>query len=175
MARSMSRRCCRLKKTPTPRPVKTIPGHFMPAYNATVEDVNAVFGDEDETHFNVGTPLELETTQVNLDLKRLVERSVGVFGKSGTGKSFLTRVLLAGVINRGQAVNLIFDMHNDYGWDAPDERGPPKGLKQLFPSKVCIITLDAELHDGGIRHLSSRSSWGMTRSTRRTSLTCGRL
>ena len=130
----------------TPRPVKTIPGHFMPAYNATVEDVNAVFGDEDETHFNVGTPLELETTQVNLDLKRLVERSVGVFGKSGTGKSFLTRVLLAGVINRGQAVNLIFDMHNDYGWAAPDERGTPvKGLKQLFPSKVCIITLDAEL------------------------------
>jgi DNA helicase HerA-like ATPase len=128
-----------------PKPVKTIPGHFMPVYNATVEDVNAVFGSEDETHFNVGAPLELEQTQVNLDLKRLVERSVGVFGKSGTGKSFLTRVLLAGVIHRSQAVNLIFDMHNDYGWSAPDERGTPaKGLKQLFPSKVAIITLDAE-------------------------------
>ncbi len=128
-----------------PRPVKTIPGHFMPVFNATVADVNAVFGAEDEQHFNVGTPLELETTQINLDLKRLVERSVGVFGKSGTGKSFLTRMLLAGVIKWGRAVNLIFDMHNDYGWAATDERGTQaKGLKQLFDSQVRIITLDGE-------------------------------
>lgn len=128
-----------------PKPVKTIPSHFMPVYNATVEDVNAVFGAEDERHFNVGAPLELEQTQINLDLKRLVERSVGVFGKSGTGKSFLTRMLIAGVVSKGQAVNLIFDMHNDYGWEVQDERGPKaKGLKQLFPDKLTIITLDAE-------------------------------
>jgi hypothetical protein len=128
-----------------PKPVKTIPGHFTPVYNASVEDVNAVFGEEDATHFNVGVPLELEQTQINLDLKRLVERSVGVFGKSGTGKSFLTRVLLSGVIVRGQGVNLIFDMHNDYGWEVTDERGPKaKGLKQLFSSQVEILTLDAE-------------------------------
>ncbi len=129
----------------TPRPVKTIPGHFTRVFNATEDDVNNVFGYEDETHFNVGVPLELENTQINLDLKRLVERSIGVFGKSGTGKSFLTRVLLSGVINRGQAVNLIFDMHNDYGWEVTDERGPKaKGLKQLFPANVTILTLDAK-------------------------------
>jgi uncharacterized protein len=129
----------------SPRPVKSIPGHFMRVFNATEEDVNDVFGHEDETHFNVGAPLELEETQINLDLKRLTERSVGVFGKSGTGKSFLTRVLLSGIISRGQAVNLIFDMHNDYGWEVSDERGPKaKGLAQLFPGKVAILTLDAE-------------------------------
>jgi DNA helicase HerA-like ATPase len=128
-----------------PKPVKTIPSHFMPVYNATDEDVNDVFGREDETHFNVGVPLELEETQINLDLRRLVERSVGVFGKSGTGKSFLTRVLLAGIISRGQAVNLIFDMHNDYGWEIVSEYGRNvKGLKQLFSDKVVILTLDAE-------------------------------
>jgi len=128
-----------------PLPVKTIPGHFTPVYNASVEDVNAVFGEEDETHFNVGAPLELEETQINLDLKRLVERSVGVFGKSGTGKSFLTRVLLSGVITRRMGVNLIFDMHNDYGWEVTDERGPKaKGLAQLFPTQLEILTLDAE-------------------------------
>ena len=128
---------------PTPKPVKTIPGHFMPVMNATVGDVNAVFGVEDELHFNVGAPLELEETQINLNLKRLVERSVGVFGKSGTGKSFLTRMLLAGVIARNQAVNLIFDMHNDYGWEVVSEgRTPVKGLKQLFTDRVSICTLD---------------------------------
>ena len=130
---------------PTPRPVKTIPGHFMSVMNATVADVNAVFGEEDGSHFNVGQPLELETTQINLDLKRLVERSIGVFGKSGTGKSFLTRLLIAGIIARKQAVNLIFDMHNDYGWEVVDERGPnAKGLKQIFNDRVTICTLDPE-------------------------------
>ena len=128
-----------------PMPVKTIPGHFVEVANASEEDVNAVFGDEDDTHFNVGAPLELEHTNINLDLKRLVERSIGVFGKSGTGKSFLTRVLMAGVITRGIGVSLIFDMHNDYGWEITAERGPKvKGLKQLFGDEVVILTLDAE-------------------------------
>ncbi len=126
-------------------PVKTIPGHFNSVYNATEHDVNAVFGEEDKIHFNVGSPLELEHTNINLNLKRLVERSIGVFGKSGTGKSFLTRVLLAGSIARGVAVSIIFDMHNDYGWEITSENGySVKGLRQLFPNKVTILTMDAE-------------------------------
>lgn len=126
-------------------PVKTIPGHFNAVYNATSEDVNAVFGPEDATHFNVGSPLELEHTNINLNLKRLVERSIGVFGKSGTGKSFLTRVLMAGVIQRGIGVSLIFDMHNDYGWEIHNESGyAVKGLKQLFSDRVSILTMDAD-------------------------------
>ncbi|HLV37621.1 MAG TPA: ATP-binding protein, partial [Spirillospora sp.] len=128
-----------------PKPVKTIPSHFMPVYSASETDVNDVFGTEDATHFYVGAPLELEHTRINLDLRRLAERSVGVFGKSGTGKSFLTRVLLAGMIHKGVGVSLIFDMHNDYGWQITSENGySVKGLKQLFPSKVSILTLDAE-------------------------------
>lgn len=126
-------------------PVKTIPGHFNSVYNATEHDVNAVFGEEDKIHFNVGSPLELEHTNINLNLKRLVERSIGVFGKSGTGKSFLTRVLLAGSIARSVAVSIIFDMHNDYGWEITSENGySVKGLRQLFPNKVSILTMDAE-------------------------------
>jgi DNA helicase HerA-like ATPase len=70
---------------------------------------------------------------------------VGIFGKSGTGKSFLTRLLLAGIIKRRAAVSLIFDMHNDYGWEVHTEtRTPVKGLKQLFPHQVAIFTLDEE-------------------------------
>ncbi len=126
-----------------PRPVKTIPGHFSPVRVATEEDVNMVFGPEDEQHFHVGEPLDMEDVQVNLDLYRMVERSVGIFGKSGTGKSFLTRLLLAGVIKRQAAVSLIFDMHNDYGWEVQTEdRTSVKGLKQLFPQQVAIFTLD---------------------------------
>jgi DNA helicase HerA-like ATPase len=128
-----------------PKPVKTIPGHFTDVHTATVGDVEAVFGANDDHHFPVGAPLELEQTSVNLNLDRLVQRSVGVFGKSGTGKSFFTRLLLGGVIKRNKAVTLIFDMHNDYGYAATDEQhGSTKGLKQLFSNDVAIATLDPD-------------------------------
>jgi DNA helicase HerA-like ATPase len=128
-----------------PKPVKTVPAHFAPVYEATEEDVNQVFGAEDERHFYVGTPLDMENVRVHLDLGRFVERSSGVFGKSGTGKTFLTRTLLAGIIRQGCAVNLIFDMHNEYGWESQAEgKHKVKGLRQLFPGMVSVMTLDPE-------------------------------
>lgn len=129
-----------------PRPVKTIPGHFTTVYQASEEDVNMVFGEEDAEHFYIGEPLDMEDTRVNLNLRRMTERSSGVFGKSGTGKSFLVRILLSGMIKKEAAVSLIFDMHNDYGWTVRDESGREvKGLRQLFGSqKVAICTLDKE-------------------------------
>jgi DNA helicase HerA-like ATPase len=127
-----------------PRPVKTVPVHFSPVYEATEEDVNRVFGAADERHFYVGAPLDMEDVRVHLNLDRLVERSSGVFGKSGTGKTFLTRTLLAGIIKQGVAVNLVFDMHNEYGWESLAEgRQRVKGLRQLF-SSVSVMTLDPE-------------------------------
>ncbi len=127
-----------------PKPVKTIPAHFSQVFEATEEDVNNVFGREDAEHWHIGAPLDMESVKVNLDLKRFVERSSGVFGKSGTGKSFITRTILAGIIKAGTAVNLIFDMHNDYGWEVQDEHGRRfKGLRQLFTDgRVQVITLD---------------------------------
>jgi DNA helicase HerA-like ATPase len=128
-----------------PKPVKTVPAHFSPVYEATEEDVDHVFGAEDERHFYVGTPLDMENVRVHLNLERLVERSSGVFGKSGTGKTFLTRMLLAGIIKQNVAVNLIFDMHNEYGWESQAEgRHRVKGLRQIFTSGVSVMTLDPE-------------------------------
>jgi hypothetical protein len=128
-----------------PRPVKTVPAHFSPVYEATEEDVNRIFGAEDEGHFYVGAPLDMEDVRVHLNLQRFVERSSGVFGKSGTGKTFLTRTLLAGIIKQNAAVNLIFDMHNEYGWESQAEgRHHVKGLRQLFPGRVSVLTLDPE-------------------------------
>jgi DNA helicase HerA-like ATPase len=128
-----------------PRPVKTVPAHFSRVYEATEEDVNRVFGAEDERHFYVGTPLDMEKVRVHLNLERMVERSSGVFGKTGTGKTFLTRTLLAGIIKQRAAVNLVFDMHNEYGWESQAEgRHRVKGLRQLFPGQVSVMTLDPD-------------------------------
>jgi DNA helicase HerA-like ATPase len=129
-----------------PRPIKTIPTHFSPVIEASAQDVARVFGEEDETHFHLGSPLEMDSVQVNLNLHRFVERSSGIFGKSGTGKSFITRTILSGVIKSQLASALIFDMHNDYGWSVRDETGREfKGLRQLFTDgRVSVVTLDEE-------------------------------
>lgn len=130
-------------------PVKTIPSHFSQVYDASERDFRAVFGWEDDPHrrnFAIGQPLDMEVP-VCLDLDRFVERSNGVFGKSGTGKSFLTRLLLSGIIRKQAAVNLIFDMHSEYGWEAQCEGkqvNTVKGLRQLFPHQVQMYTLDPD-------------------------------
>lgn len=131
------------------QPVKTIPSHFSQVYEASERDFRAVFGWEDDPHrrnFSVGQPLDMDVP-ICLNLDAFVERSNGIFGKSGTGKSFLTRLLLSGIIRRQAAVNLIFDMHSEYGWEAVSEGkgfSTVKGLRQLFPGQVEIYTLDPE-------------------------------
>jgi len=67
-----------------------------------------------------------------INLERLVQRPVGIFGATGTGKSYTVRVLLAGLIQYGVGGNLIFDFHADYSI-----------LKDMFPSKVRLVTLGA--------------------------------
>ncbi|NEO32698.1 MAG: ATP-binding protein [Symploca sp. SIO3C6] len=130
-------------------PVKTIPSHFSQVFDASDRDFRAVFGWEDDPgrrNFAIGQPLDMDVP-ICIDLDRFVERSNGVFGKSGTGKSFLTRLLLSGIIRKQAAVNLIFDMHSEYGWEAVSEGkqfSTVKGLRQLFPNQVEVYTLDPD-------------------------------
>ena len=128
-----------------PVAAKSIPGHFSRAYAASEQDVATIFGQEDEQNFWIGHPLDMDT-KVCLNLDELVKRSIGIFGKSGTGKTFLTRLLLVGILQGGRASSLIFDMHSEYGWSGQDtDRSiSVKGLKQLFPSQVSTFTLDEE-------------------------------
>ena len=138
-----------LGKDNRPVPVKTIPPHFAPVVEVSNADVALIFGDEDDPskrYFNVGCPIDM-TTPVCLNLDRLTERSNGIFGKTGTGKTFLTRLVLAGLIKNEKAVNLIFDMHGEYGLQARKEgynESFVKGLKTLFPDKVAIFSLDPQ-------------------------------
>jgi DNA helicase HerA-like ATPase len=127
-----------------PKPVKSVPAHFAPVYAATADEVNLIFGQEDAGCFEIGEPLDMEGIKIYLNLRRFAERSSGIFGKSGTGKTYLTRMLLAGMIQNDVAVNLIFDMHNEYGWEGSGERHKVKGLKQLYGGRVAIFTLDEE-------------------------------
>lgn len=126
------------------QPAKTVPNHFALASTASEQDIQKVFGSEDDHHFWIGSPLDMET-RLCLDLRELVKRSNGVFGKSGTGKTFLTRLLLAGILQSGAATSLVFDMESEYGWRGYSESDREvKGLKQIFSSKVAVFSLDEE-------------------------------
>lgn len=138
-----------LNKQKQTMPVKTIPAHFSTVYEADSKDVAAIFGNEEDAskkYFSIGCPLDMHTP-VCIDLEKLTERSNGIFGKTGTGKTFLTRLVLAGLIKNEKAVTIIFDMHSEYGLQARTEgksHAFVKGLKTLFPSVVAIFSLDPD-------------------------------
>ena len=131
-----------------PKPSKTIPPHFSLVSTASEDDIQKIFGTEDDGHFYIGNPLDMDA-KLCLNIEEFVKRSNGVFGKSGTGKTFLTRLLLIGILQSGAASNLVFDMHGEYGWKGTSEgtdggSSEVKGLKQLFSSKVAVFSLDDE-------------------------------
>ncbi len=127
------------------QPVKTVPPHHAPVRMASGGDIAEIFGDPAEKgNFVIGYTRE-QGHPVCIDLEKFVQRSAGVFGATGTGKSFLTRILLAGLMHHNRASVLVFDMHNEYGFNdtASDTGLRVIGLKTKFSSRVRIVGLGA--------------------------------
>ena len=132
-------------ENPNPLPVKTIPAHHATARTAHAGDVAQIFGDPTKKgNFVVGNTRE-QNHPVALNLEKFVQRSAGIFGATGTGKSFLTRIILAGLIHHDLTSLLVFDMHNEYGYDdtASDTNQKVVGLRTKFPTKVKVVGLGA--------------------------------
>ena len=128
-----------------PITVKTVPDHHAPVKLANAEDIAQIFGREDgKTIFRVGETRE-QGHAVCLNLEKLVQRSSGIFGTTGSGKSFLARMILAGLIHANNASALIFDMHNEYGPSSTssDTGQPVIGLKEKFKARVRLVGLGA--------------------------------
>jgi energy-coupling factor transporter ATP-binding protein EcfA2 len=128
-----------------PMPVKTIPPHHAEVRLAEAGDIAEIFGkSEDKGNFVIGYTRE-QGHPVCINLDKFVQRSAGVFGATGTGKSFLTRLMLAGLIHHDTASVLVFDMHNEYGFDdtASDTHNPVVGLKTKFNTRLRVVALGA--------------------------------
>jgi hypothetical protein len=133
------------EKTPRPLPVKTVPPHHAPVRLASGGDIAEIFGDPAQKgNFVIGYTRE-QGHPVCINLDQFVQRSAGVFGATGTGKSFLTRIVLAGLMHHAKASVLVFDMHNEYGYDdtASDTGLRVIGLKTKFASRVRVVGLGA--------------------------------
>jgi len=130
---------------------RRLPRHFAPARLADQATIDAAFATE--AGVVIGSPLGMPHVQVAVDIERLFERSVGIFGKSGTGKSVLTLLLLDAMLEYSaqrptrseRIVALVFDMHDDYG-DYMKFAGPDSNrrssLRRLHPTQVAVYTLD---------------------------------
>jgi len=126
-----------------PAPVKTVPSHHAQVFVAEAVDVAEIFGDPDqEGNFVIGYTPE-QQHPICIHLGRFVQRSSGIFGATGSGKSFLTRMILAGLIQYNRAAVLVFDMHDEYGYDdtASDTSQKVVGLRSKFTAKVSIVGL----------------------------------
>lgn len=135
------------EQKPRPLAVKTIPAHHAHVRMADAGDIAEVFGEPGKDgNFVIGYTRE-QSHPICIDLDKMVQRSSGIFGATGTGKSFLTRIILAGLIKRDKASILVFDMHNEYGLDdtASDTGEFVKGLRTRFgASKVQVVGLGSD-------------------------------
>ena len=131
--------------SPRPLPVKTVPPHHSRVYLANEGDIAEIFGRDEAGNFVIGETRE-QGHPVRINLAKFVQRSSGIFGATGTGKSFLTRIVLAGLIHHNAASVLVFDMHNEYGLDdiASDTGGRVIGLKTKFPGRVRVVGLGSK-------------------------------
>ena len=129
---------------PHPMPVKTVPPHHAKVFMADEGNVAEIFGRKEEPgNFVIGHTLE-QGHPICINLDKFVQRSSGIFGTTGSGKSFLTRMILAGLINYNKSSVLVFDMHNEYGLDdtASDTNQGIPGLQPKFGrGRVKIVGL----------------------------------
>ena len=137
-----------------PARARRLPNHFAAVLPADQDTLDRAFSTEGRPAIPVGAPLGMEDLEVGVDFERLFERSAGVFGKSGTGKSVLVLHLLDAMLTRSAAVPtngertvaLVFDMHNDYGWSMKFQ-GPGarelRSLKQRHQTDVELYTLES--------------------------------
>jgi len=118
---------------------QTIPPYFSSCRHATREDVERIY-EVTDTSATLGTITGVEPFHVKLDMKQLVEKPFAIFGRTGTGKSILNKLVCAGILSTDVGSVLIFDMHSEYGvFSATDKT---EGLKFFFPGKVEIFSLD---------------------------------
>lgn len=121
--------------------IKTLPPHFSLVTRASKEDIEAIFMQGAKPFF-IGTPLTMKE-QIYVDLEKLCMRNNGIFGITGSGKTFLAKIIFSGIIKHKASSLLIFDMHNEYGFQSRDESGQSKpSLKHFFGNRIKVFDVN---------------------------------
>ncbi|MGQ4892598.1 MAG: ATP-binding protein [Candidatus Njordarchaeia archaeon] len=133
------------------------PAFNSPLLDLTMQDVKDFYIVEDEFYV-LGKPKSAGALEVGipLNMDKLVDLSFAIYGKSGSGKTFLGNII-AGYITlydrkltekREKGVKLlIFDMHSEYGLELRDNRGNKiaDGIGTIFKDFYQVYTPDLKL------------------------------
>ncbi len=118
---------------------QTIPPYFSECRHATKPDVERIY-EPTATSATLGTITGVEPFYVQVDMGKLVEKPFAIFGRTGTGKSILNKIVCTAILAKEVGSVLIFDMHGEYGVYSKTDN--TEGLKYYFPGKVEIFSLD---------------------------------
>jgi len=135
----------------------TMPSFSSYLINTSETEIKKFFGSEDKkTYWNIGypkVPKEIDV-EVPVDVEKLINLSFGIFGKSGTGKTFLGNILAGYIIlydllrrsDEKRIKLLIFDMHSEYALELKDNMGNPieDGVAKIFSQYFIRYTPDSE-------------------------------
>lgn len=143
------------------RSADTMPSFYSNLTETRAEEIEAFFGHEDqEKKWNIGIPKTPKRVSVEIpvDVEKLVELSFGIFGKSGTGKTFLGNILAGYIVlydlmlrktspTSKRIKMLIFDMHSEYALELKDNMGNviADGAAKIFSNIFKKYTPDEEL------------------------------
>jgi DNA helicase HerA-like ATPase len=118
---------------------QTIPPYFSECRHATKADVERIY-EPTEKSAPIGTITGIEPFYVHVDMEKLVEKPFAIFGRTGTGKSILNKLICTAILAKDAGSVLIFDMHGEYG--VYSKTDGTEGLKYFFPHKVETFSLD---------------------------------
>lgn len=90
-----------------------IPG--QPIYPVSLREVEAIFGDNDSNHFQLGTVFPQHLTPASIDIDALLGKHFSILGSTGTGKSCTVALLIRRMVERLPHAHIIMlDPHNEY-------------------------------------------------------------
>ena len=120
---------------------QTIPPFFSECRHATKADVERIY-EPTEKSAPLGTITGVEPFYVHVDMEKLVEKPFAIFGRTGTGKSILNKLICTAILAKDAGSVLIFDMHGEYGIYSKTDG--TEGVKYFFPHKVETFSLDSK-------------------------------
>ncbi len=141
----------------SPRLADTIPEFGSRAVEPTEDVLREFFGVEDRIEmWNIGAPKTPRGigVEIPISVESLTRLSFGIFGKSGTGKTFLGNLIASYIVlydlqkgERDKRIRLlIFDMHSEYAIKLVDELQNPiaDGVASIFKEEFIRYTPDRE-------------------------------
>lgn len=142
-----------------PEKPDTVPPYGSNLIKATVDNLSLFYGESDwSVNFPLGSPKVVGDIkyEVPINIEDLVNLNMGIYGKSGSGKTFVANLIVGyGLLYRLKNIEkenfvdlrfLIFDMHDEYSLHVLDNSRRPvaKGIANIFRNEFEIFTPDLE-------------------------------